>query len=205
MAGPRRYIAVAGNMGVGKSTLVQFLANQFGGEAFYEPVDTNPYFAKFFKYMRKWSFHCQIYFLTHKFRIHQAVEQKSGLVVVDRSIYEDAEIFAKGLYKSGKMTKNDFDLYWDLYLAMCKSLKPPDLLLYLTASISTLKNRIALRGRQAEKSVPDAHLRLLQRRYDAWVKQVDFCEVITIKTDQLDYIGDVVHRHHMIDRLSKYL
>ncbi len=200
-----KYIAVAGNMGVGKSTLVQFLTAQFGGEAFYEPVDTNPYFAKFFKDMKKWSFHSQIYFLTHKFRIHQQVEKKSGLVVVDRSIYEDAEIFARGLYLSRKMSKNEFDLYWSLYQAMCESLRPPDVLVYLTCDLDILKKRIAKRGRKEEKSVPDAHLRLLQRRYNAWVKRIDFCEVITLNTDNLDYISDEVHRAHVIERLAKYL
>src|SRR5260221_9582404 len=119
-----RFIAVAGNVGVGKSTLVQFLTTQFGGEPFYEPVDTNPYFTKFFKDMRRWAFHSQVYFLTHKFRIHQAVQQKQGLVVVDRTIYEDAEIFAKGLYRDGNMDEDDFRLYWDLYEAMRQSLRP---------------------------------------------------------------------------------
>lgn len=200
-----RYIAVAGNMGVGKSTLVQFLATQFKGEPHYEPVDTNPYFAKFFKDMRKWSFHSQIYFLTHKFRIHQAIQKKHGLVIVDRTIYEDAEIFAKGLYRAKKMSEDDFQLYWDLYEAMCETLRPPDLLIYLTCSLKTLKQRIHERGRGAEKNVPDAHIKRLQRAYDEWIKRVDFCEVITIKTDNLDYIGDLVHRANVIEHLSKYL
>jgi deoxyadenosine/deoxycytidine kinase len=200
-----RFIAVAGNMGVGKSTLVQFLTMQFNGEPFYEPVDTNPYFVKFFKDMGKWSFHSQIYFLTHKFRIHQAIQKKSGLVVLDRSIYEDAEIFAKGLSRAKKMTHDEFALYWDLYEAMCKSLRPPDLVIYLTCSIKKLKERINERGRAAEKNVPDAHLKRLQRAYDDWIKRIDFCEVITIATDNLNYISDLVHRANVIELLSKYL
>ncbi len=200
-----RYIAVAGNMGVGKSTLVQFLTQQFQGEPFYEPVDTNPYFARFFKDMRKWAFHSQIYFLAHKFRIHQEIEKRSGLVVIDRSIYEDAEIFAKGLYRARKMSKDDFNLYWDLYESMCQSLRPPDVLIYLTCSMKTLKKRIRERGRKAEKHVPDSHLRRLQRAYDDWVNRVDFCEVVRIKTDELDYVGDLVHRADVIERLSPYL
>lgn len=201
----RRYIAVAGNMGVGKSTLVQFLTTQFDGEPHYEPVDTNPYFTKFFKDMRKWSFHSQIYFLTHKFRIHQQIQEKSGFVVLDRTIYEDAEVFAKGLYRAKKMAKNDFQLYWDLYEAMCKSLRPPDLLIYLTASISTLKERIHKRGRHGEKNVPDVHLKRLQRAYDSWIEKVDFCKVITLRTDNLDYISDMVHRESVIKELSSYI
>lgn len=200
-----RYIAIAGNMGVGKSTLVQFLATQFNGEAHYEPVDTNPYFARFFKDMKKWAFHSQIYFLTHKFRIHQEIQKKHGLVIVDRTIYEDAEIFAKGLHRARKINNDDFKLYWDLYEAMCKCLRPPDLLIYLTSSIKTLKNRIHQRGRGAERNVPDVHLKRLQRHYDDWIKRVDFCEVVTIKTDNLDYISDLVHRANVIEHLSKYL
>lgn len=204
MAG-HKYIAVAGNMGVGKSTLVQFLTAQFEGEPHYEPVDTNPYFAKFFQDMEKWAFHSQIYFLTHKFRIHQAVQKKTGLVVVDRTIYEDAEVFAKGLYRSQKISKDDFKLYWDLYQSMCESLRPPDLLIYLTCDLTVLKNRIHRRGRGAEKNVPEEHLTRLQKDYDNWIKRVDFCEVVTINTDNLDYISDLVHRDNVIQTLSKYI
>jgi len=192
-------------MGVGKSTLVQFLTTQFGGQAFYEPVDTNPYFARFFRSMRKWAFHSQMFFLTHKFRIHQIVDKTDGLVVIDRSIYEDAEIFAKGLYAAKKMTKDEFDLYWSLYEAMCESIRPPDLLIYLTCSLDILKERIHKRGRGAEREVPDVHLKRLQRHYDSWIARVDFCEVITIKTDELDYISDLVHKQHVIDHLAKYI
>ena len=200
-----RYIAVAGNMGVGKSALVQFLTVQFGGEPFYEPVDNNPYLDKFFRDMQRWAFHSQIYFLTHKFRIHQQIDRRSGLVIVDRTIYEDAEIFAKGLFRSKKMTKDDFQLYWDLYEAMCKSLRPPDLLIYLTCSIKNLKRRIDQRGRIAERRVSDAYLKRLQRSYDDWVRGIDFCEVIVIKTDHLNYVSDLVHRAEVIRRLIKYL
>jgi deoxyadenosine/deoxycytidine kinase len=201
----QKYIAVAGNMGVGKSTLVQFLAAQFNGEAFYEPVESNPFFAKFFKDMKTWSFHSQIYFLTHKYRIHQQVKDRHGLVVVDRTIYEDAEIFAKSLFRSRKMSKDEFNLYWDLYQAMCKSLRPPDVLIYLTCSMKTLKERIYKRGRKAEREVPDAHLKRLHTSYERWIKSIDFCEVITINTDNLDYTSDAVHRARVIEHLSPYL
>lgn len=203
--GQNRYIVVAGNMGTGKSTLVQFLTSQFGGEPFYEPVDTNPYFAKFFKDMRKWAFHSQIYFLAHKFRIHQQMQKQPGLVVIDRSIYEDAEIFAKGLFRSRKMSKDDFKLYWDLYQAMCQSLKPPDLLIYMSCSTKTIKKRIKERGRREERKIPDAYLRRLQKAYDEWIAKVNFCKVIHLKTDELDYISDLVHRADVIYRLAPHL
>lgn len=192
-------------MGVGKSTLVQFLAAQFGGEPFYEPVDSNPYFARFFKDMRAWAFHSQMYFLTHKFRIHQRVQEHQGLKVIDRSIYEDAEIFVKGLYRARKLTKDEFELYWNLYTAMCKSLEPPDVLIYLTCSLKTLIRRVNTRGRQAEKTVSHQYLARLQKNYDDWVKTIDFCEVITINTDNLDYTSDALHRAHVVEHLSKYL
>lgn len=201
----QRYIAVAGNMGAGKSTLVQFLAAQFDATAFYEPVETNPYFERFFHDMHKWAFHSQVYFLAHKFKIHQAIQKQNGLVVIDRSIYEDAEIFAKGLYNDGKMNEDDFRLYWDLYESMCETLRPPDLLIYLTCDIETLKERIHKRGRGAERNVPDAHLELLQNAYDNWVRRVDFCEVVHIRTDNLDYISDLVHRSYVVEHLAKYL
>jgi deoxyadenosine/deoxycytidine kinase len=155
--------------------------------------------------MRKWAFHSQVYFLTHKFRIHQQVQQHSGLAVVDRTIYEDAEIFAKGLYRDGNMADDDFALYWDLYQNMCESLRPPDLLIYLTCRMQTLTDRIRHRARNAEKNVPEAYLRRLQRDYDDWIGRFDCCEVITLETDDLDYLSDLVHRKHVIERLSKYL
>lgn len=200
-----KFIAVAGNMGVGKSTLVQFLCKQFKGQPFYEPVNDNPYFAKFFLDMKKWAFHSQVYFLTHKFHIHQRIMEKSGLVVLDRTIYEDAEIFAKGLYQTKKMLKDDFDLYWSLYESICKSLRPPDILIYLTCSIETLKKRIINRGRLEEKSVPLSYLKRLQKDYDLWISKIDFCEVVTIKTDELDYLGDLIHRANIVNYLGKYL
>lgn len=200
-----KFIAVAGNMGVGKSTLVQFLCEQFKGEPFYEPVNDNPYFANFFLDMKKWAFHSQVYFLTHKFHIHQQIMEKSGLVILDRTIYEDAEIFAKGLYQTQKMLKDDFDLYWSLYKSICKSLRPPDILIYLTCSIENLKKRIINRGRLEEKSVPLSYLKRLQKDYDLWISKIDFCEVVTIKTDELDYLSDLNHKANIVNYLGKYL
>lgn len=197
------YIAVAGNMGVGKSTLVQFMSEQFGGRPFYEPE--NPYLGRFFKDMKRWSFHSQVYYLTHKFRLHREIDKMQGTVFLDRSIYEDAEIFARGLYLQKKMTKEEFKLYWDLYESMIECINPPTLLIYLTCSMKTLQERIAKRGRVSEKDVPIAYLRGLQRKYDKWVSEVKFCEVINIVTDDLDYLGDLLHRKSVIDRLKPYL
>jgi len=201
----KRYIAVAGNMGVGKSTLVQFLTSQFSGHPFYEAVTDNPYFNKFFKDMRRWAFHSQLSFLSKKFHMHQRLEKMPGLVVLDRTIYEDAEIFAKGLYKMGNISKDDFDLYWELYRSMCQSIRPPDLLIFLTCSIKTLKHRIKMRGRLAEKSAPDSYLRRLQQDYEQWIEKVDFCPVQKIDTDKTNYLEDLAHRADIIRIFEKYL
>ncbi len=201
----RQYIVVAGNMGVGKTTMVQFLATHFNAKPFFEPVSTNPYFRKFFSDMKRWAFHSQMYYLVHKFKLTQELLKEKGLIVLDRSIYEDAEIFAAGLYKSRKMAKNDFNLYFDLYESMCESLTPPDLLIYLTCSMPVLKARIQKRGRQNEKEVTSAYLNKLQRNYDEWVSKVKFCPVLTINTDHIDYVSDIEHRADIIKLLSKYI
>lgn len=201
----RRYIVVAGNMGVGKSTMVQFLTSHFGGKPFYEPINTNPYFSKFFGDMKTWGFHSQLYYLTHKFRLTLNLLKESGLLVLDRSIYEDAEIFAKGLHRARKMNNNDFQLYWDLYQGMCEVLTPPDLLIYLTCSMPVLKQRIAQRGRTSEKEVKASYLRRLQKNYDDWVDSVTFCKVLRINTDNIDYVSDLEHRIDIVTLISKHL
>lgn len=190
-------------MGVGKSTLVQFMSEQFGGEPFYEPE--NPFLTRFFKDMKRWSFHSQIYCLTHKFKLQLAISKMDAPVFLDRTIYEDAEIFARGLFRQRRISKEEFELYWDLYETMIQCIKPPDLLIYLTCSMKTLQCRIQKRGRKSEKSVPIAYLRGLQKKYDTWISKVDFCEVITIKTDNLDYLGDLLHRDRVIAKLAPYL
>src|SRR5688572_20936554 len=149
-----KYLAVAGNIGSGKSTLVQFLSTQYGFTPFYEPNDENPYLADFYRDMNRWAFHSQVFFLTHKFRLHQDLEGQQGPVVLDRTIYEDAEIFAAGLHETQKIEDRDFAVYKSLYQSMCGSLRPPDLMIYLRCPISTLKKRIALRGRKIEQDIP---------------------------------------------------
>ena len=144
-----RYIAVAGNIGCGKSTLVDFICRQYGVQPFFEPNAENPYIVDFYEDMKKWGFHSQIYFLTHKFRIHQQLELERGqrTVVQDRTIYEDAEIFAANLFRRRLINKRDWQMYRELYETILTSLKPPDLMIYLKASLRTINKRIKLRGR----------------------------------------------------------
>ena len=200
-----RYLAVAGNIGSGKSTLVQFLANQYGFRAFYEPNDENPYLEDFYRDMQQYAFNSQVFFLTHKFRLHQDLDLQTGPVVLDRTIYEDAEIFATGLYEQEKLSERDFGLYKALYQNMCRTLRPPDLLIYLRCSLSTLKKRIFLRGRKMELDIPTAYLKALQKKYDEWIKRYDHGEVIVIETDQLDYTTDLVARIDVMKRIERFL
>lgn len=200
-----RYLAVAGNIGSGKSTLVQFLANQYGFKAFYEPNDENPYLEDFYRDMQQYAFNSQVFFLTHKFRLHQDLDLQTGPVVLDRTIYEDAEIFATGLYEQEKLSERDFGLYKALYQNMCRTLRPPDLLIYLRCSLSTLKKRIFMRGRKMELDIPTAYLKALQKKYDEWIKRYDHGEVIVIETDQLDYTTDLVARIDVMKRIELFL
>jgi deoxyadenosine/deoxycytidine kinase len=200
-----KYIAIAGNIGAGKSSLVQFLATQYQIKPFYEPNEENPYLADFYQDMKRWAFHSQLFFLTHKFGIHKELEDTRGLVVLDRTIYEDAEIFAAAHYQSQNISQRDFEVYWDLYQNICKTLRPPDLMIYLKCSVKSLQKRIASRGRQMEKGLPAAYLRQLQTLYDAWIANYPHGEVITIETDKLDYITDLVDRIDVMKRIEQFL
>jgi deoxyadenosine/deoxycytidine kinase len=201
----RIYIAIAGNIGAGKSTLVDFLCRTYGVQPFFEPNDENPYLADFYQDMNAWAFHSQVYFLAHKFRIHQELDRTPGIVVQDRTIYEDAEIFATALHESKRMTDRDWKTYQELYRTTCNSLRPPDLLIYLRCSLKTTKQRIKIRGRAMEQAIPTSYLRLLQDLYDRWLENWKQSEVLRLDTDNLDYISDFVDRMDVLSRIERYL
>ena len=205
MNSSRIYIAVAGNIGAGKSTLVDFLCRTYGVSPFFEPNDENPYLADFYQDMNAWAFHSQVFFLAHKFRIHQDLDKTPGIVVQDRTIYEDAEIFATALHQSKRMSCRDWKTYQELYRTTCKSLRPPDLMIYLRCSLKTTKQRIKMRGRAMEQSIPTAYLKLLQDLYDRWLEDWKACEVLRLDTDNLDYISDFVDRLDVLARVERYL
>jgi thymidylate kinase len=142
----QKFIAIAGNIGAGKTELTAFLCKKYGLKPFYEPNDQNPYLADFYKDMKTWAFRSQIFFLTHKFKLHRELERQSGTSLQDRTIYEDAEIFAKNLYRQRFIDKRDWQTYWELYENVAAALKPPDLMIYLRCPVKTLKQRIRLRG-----------------------------------------------------------
>lgn len=201
----RTYIAVAGNIGAGKSTLVDFLCRTYGVQPFFEPNDDNPYLADFYADMSAWSFHSQVFFLSHKFRIHQQLDETPGTVVQDRTIYEDAEIFATALHEMGKMSDRDFATYQALYATICNSLRPPDLMIYLRCPMKTLKKRIKLRGRAMEQDIPTSYLKLLHDLYEDWIARYTLSEVMVLDTEKLDYISDLVDRLDVMKRIEAVL
>jgi deoxyadenosine/deoxycytidine kinase len=201
----KRSIAIAGNMGAGKSTLVDFLARTYGVVPFYEPNDDNPYLADFYRDMKGWAFQSQLYFLANKFRLHQELDRQPGVVALDRTIFEDAEIFATALHQMRKISKRDWQTYQSFYEAILDAIRPPDLMIYLRCSMRTLRQRIRLRGRAMERDVPQSYLRRLDRLYEEWIASYDMSEVLVLETDELDYIHDLVHRLDVMRRIESVL
>lgn len=201
----KRSIAIAGNMGTGKSTLVDFLAKTYGIMPFYEPNDENPYLGDFYKDMKRWAFQSQLYFLSNKFRLHQELDRQPGVVALDRTIFEDAEIFATALHQMRKISKRDWATYQGMYGAILDAIKPPDLLIYLRCSMRTLRKRIRLRGRAMERDVPLAYLKRLERLYEEWIASYKMSDVLVLETDKLDYIHDLVHRLDVMERIEAVL
>jgi deoxyadenosine/deoxycytidine kinase len=201
----KRSIAIAGNMGSGKSTLVDFLSRTYGVTPFYEPNDENPYLADFYKDMKRWAFQSQLYFLSNKFRLHQELDRQPGVVALDRTIFEDAEIFATALHQMRKISKRDWETYQAFYAAILDAIRPPDLMIYLRCSMRTLRQRIRLRGRKMEQDVPLAYLKRLERLYDDWIDSYRMSDVLVLETDELDYIHDLVHRLDVMQRIEAVL
>jgi deoxyadenosine/deoxycytidine kinase len=199
LAGEKIFIAVAGNIGTGKTTLTQMLSQRFGWTAHFEAVTENPYLADFYEDMGRWSFPLQVYFLNHRFRAHQNVSQGSHSAIQDRSIYEDANIFARNLYEQGSMEERDYRNYLALYEAMCQFLNPPDLVIYLRKSLPKLKERITMRGRDYEKNIPDTYLSNLNRYYDEWMEGYQMGNKLIIDSDELDFL----HKKEDFDFLTR--
>lgn len=183
-----KFIAIAGNIAVGKSTLTAMLSEAQSWKPFYEAVDDNPYLADFYADMPRWSFHSQVFFLSRKVQLHHKILNCPGTVVHDRSIYEDAEIFARNLYLRGFMEERDYWTYRGLYEALTSFLAPPDLVVYLRASVPTLLQRIALRGREFERNISPEYLGQLNLLYEEWIQDFSLCPVLTVPADELDFV-----------------
>ncbi len=203
--GQQKFIAIAGNIGAGKTELTSFLCKRYGLSPFYEPNDQNPYLADFYQDMKSWAFRSQIFFLTHKFRLHRDLERSAGTSIQDRTIYEDAEIFAKNLHRQRYIDKRDWKTYWELYETISQSLRPPDIMIYLRCQVRTLQQRIKLRGRQMERSIPSSYLKRLNGLYEDWFKRYRLSPVVVLETDRLDYLSDVVDRVDLLNQVEKYL
>ena len=204
-AKPRKFIAVAGNIGAGKSTLVDFLCHAHGWVPFTEPNLLNPYLDDFYADMGRWGFHSQISFLAHKFRLHMELMAEPSTVVQDRTIYEDAEIFARHLHNQGLISDRDFGTYSELYTAMQQALAPPDLLIRLECSVRAIRHRIRRRGRPEEQDIPLKYLKQLNALYDDWFARYDLSPVLVVNTEKLDYIGDLVDRLELQKALRPFL
>jgi deoxyadenosine/deoxycytidine kinase len=190
----KKFIAVAGNIGVGKSTLVSMLCERLGWQPFYEPVAENPYLADFYQDMRAWAFHSQIFFLTHRLRSHRQLLDHPTSAIQDRTVYEDAEVFACNLYQQGLISERDYRSYRELYQVLAAFLPPPDLVIYLRASSHTLFDRIQQRGRSYEREITKDYLEQLNSLYEAWIGGFSLCPVLTVPADDLDYVA---HTHHL--------
>ena len=197
----KRFIGVAGNVGVGKSTLTSLLSEYLCWEPFYEAVDDNPYLADFYKDMCAWSFHSQVYFLSRRLSHHRQIIERPGTVVQDRTVYEDAEIFAKNLQRQGHMSNRDWSSYWDLYQTVITILPPPDLVLYLQASVPVLQERIRQRGRDYEQEISVEYLTQLNDLYQEWVDGFTLCPVLTVPTDDLNFVAKNSHLELIASRV----
>ena len=197
-------VAVAGNIGAGKSTLTQILADAFGWKPFFESVDDNPYLADFYEDMRRWSFNLQVFFLSSRFRHQKAMEAEPGSVVQDRSIYEDVEIFARNLSDMGLMDERDYANYVDLFAIMTGYLRPPDLLVYLRASVPTLVRHIQSRGRAYESSIRLDYLERLNGLYEDWIDRYPHPKMV-VETDALDFVNEDADRYEILSRIESRL
>jgi deoxyadenosine/deoxycytidine kinase len=186
----KKYLVIAGNIGAGKSTLVRLLSERLGFRPYYEPVAENPYLEDFYEDMPRWAFQSQVFFLSYRLRSQRALLEDPHSVVQDRSLYEDAEVFARNLYERGTMSERDWGTYRGLYKSLAGLLPSPDLVIYIRASTETLKSRIAMRGRGFEASIPDEYLSGLGRLYESWIEGFDLAPVLVVPGDRLDFVAD---------------
>lgn len=199
------HIAIAGNIGVGKTTLTGILSKHYGWEAHYEEVDGNPYLNDFYHDMQRWSFNLQVYFLNNRFRQVIDFRNSGKTVIQDRTIYEDAEIFAPNLHEMGLMSTRDFETYHTLFDLMEKLIKAPDLIIYLRASIPTLVQQIQKRGRDYENTIRLDYLKQLNQRYEAWATRYQLGKMLIINVDELNFAENKEDMSKVIDRIDARL
>ncbi len=203
--GKKYFIAVAGNIGSGKSSLTGILSARFGWKPYFESVEDNPYLTDFYADMKRWSFNLQVYFLSNRFRSHKAITEGPESVILDRAIYEDAEIFARNLFEIGNMEKRDYENYVALYEVMTAYLRPPDLLIYLRANVDTLVRQIALRGRDFEQTIRREYLEQLNRHYESWIERYRRGPLLVIESDAVDFVNRKEDLEKVVGTIGKTL
>ncbi|WP_018466093.1 deoxynucleoside kinase [Calidithermus timidus] len=198
------YIAIAGNIGAGKSTLTSLLSRRYALRPVYEAVDENPYLADFYQDMGSWAFHSQVFFLAKRLKQHLSEINDAAYVVQDRTVFEDAHIFAQNLYLEGHLSERDWQTYMALYQGIAPALRKPDLLIYLEADLPTLQAHIARRGRAYEQSIPASYLEALNRLYAAWIASYDLSPVLVLPTQRLNFADDPAAQQEVFTLLESY-
>lgn len=199
------FVAIAGNIGVGKSSLTRLLSERLGWEPFFEAADENPYLSDVYQDMARWCFHSEIFFLARKLYYYNILLKRPGSVIQDRTIYEDAEVFAENFYREGLMDERDYRTYRQLYEAIISVLPPPDLVIYLQASVPTLEKRIAMRGRDYEKKIPREYLEKLNALYEEWIERYTLSPVLKVPADQLDFVHSSRHLDLIVEKVLEKL
>jgi len=196
------HLAIAGNIGSGKTTLTRLLAKQMKWEPYYESVDDNPYLDSFYDDMKRWSFNLQVYFLNSRFRQVVDIRKSDKTIIQDRTIYEDAYIFAPNLQQMNLMTTRDFDNYMSLFELMSSFIEAPDLLIYLRADVSTLVSQIAKRGRDYEETIRIDYLKKLNERYEEWIEGYDKGKLLIIDVNNIDFTNNPEDLGTVIDKIN---
>ena len=201
----KHFVLVAGNIGTGKTSLTEKLGERLGWRTAYESVDDNPYLSDFYADMPAWAFHLEVFFLGHRARQHLELARSPESAIIDRSIYEDAEIFARAALALGSVTDRDHRTYRQVFDLVVGSLPPPDLLIFLKAELPVLMGRIRARGRAMEKGITEDYLALLERFYSEWMASFDLCPTLTLRTDDLDFVHQPRHLAIVVNRIRNIL
>jgi deoxyadenosine/deoxycytidine kinase len=199
------HIAIAGNIGSGKTTLTNLLSKHYGWDPHFEDVDDNPYLNDFYEDMQRWSFNLQIYFLNSRFNQIIDIRKSGKTVIQDRTIYEDAYIFAPNLHSMGLMSTRDFENYFTLFNLISSLIQPPDLILYLRATVPTLVNQIQKRGRRYEENLRIDYLKRLNERYEAWIEAYNMGKLLIVEADDYDFPNNTDHLSEVIDKIDAEL
>jgi deoxyadenosine/deoxycytidine kinase len=198
------YVAIAGNIGAGKSTLTQMLSEKYKLTPVYEAVDENPYLEDFYQDMPRYAFHSQMFFLAKRLEQHLQHINSGSRIIQDRTVYEDANVFARNLFENGTMNLRDYSSYRKMYQAILQALRPPDLLIYIQASVPTLQDHIRKRGREYERTISQDYLEKLNALYETFIATYTFSDIVIIAGDETDFVGSERGREEVVTKLEHY-